>query len=399
MAKNQNADRAAALAQLATAVPYFLALTGTPLENRAEDLWHVLHLIDPDGWPDHGGFVRLYGNRKRREIHGRVFHDDQNESMLPELRVALRGVMIRRLKTDVLADLPEKTRTLVAVDLPVAARAAYDAAEAEMPAIVASSLRSARAKDACALIRRGLPVAAAIERVNATAITQTQLSMLAFVVLGHLRRLVGQAKIGPAVAWIEDFAATGQPLVVFVAHRMVGDGIQAALMRKRIKWARIDGSVKPEDRGAIVSAFQAGQIQVVVCGIRSASTGITLTRASHMLIVERDLVPAVEEQAEDRLHRLGQRAAVNIYYLTANDTIDDRLNTIAATKRRIGDIVLGAETVAEADAEMDAADPRLQKSQVGGLAVAWFARRVEGILSSGVDDGVTVDDVRAAWNG
>lgn len=399
-AKSGSSIRSRAAAYLAAHVPYMLALTGTPIENRVDDLWNVLRMLQPDVWPDREPFVARYGSKRWRPIGQNVIFDEDRDGMLPELRAALKTVMVRRRKTDVLADLPEKTRVAVAVDLPGDARRAYDAAEADMPSVIAASLRRQRAREAVGYVKQGHNVHQVLAHLNAqgVAITATQMQMLALAVMGHLRRFVGQAKIGPAVSWIEDFVPSGESLVVFVAHRVVGDGICAALERRKVRHGRIDGSVSVEDRGALVKAFQAGKIQVLVCGIRAANTGITLTRASHVLIVERDLVPAVEEQAVDRCHRLGQKSAVTAYFLMARNTIDDRLGDIAETKERVAGEVLGAEDVSDAEGEMDGMDARIAASSIGALAVQWFARRVSSIVRGGVDLTITVEDVKAAWS-
>lgn len=398
LSKTSSTQRGIAFAAFAKAVPYVLALTGTPVENRVGELFHLLHALRPDIYTGRAAFMAKYGSAKNKVIGDRTFSDDRRDSLLPELRQALRGIMVRRLKTDVLNNLPEKTRTPIWVDLPPAVRRAYDDAEKNIDAIVAEGIRKKRLAAAVALVQQGCDLRTALQQANALPMgSPSQLAVLAIVVLGHMRRLVGRAKIPQLYAWLDEFLETGEPIIVFLEHHEVRDELGALLTKAKVKWTSIDGDVEIEERGKRVKAFQAGQIDVLLAGLRSANTGITLTRASHVLFAERALVPAIEEQGEDRAWRYGQKNAVNAWYFMAKGTVDERLEVINSTKRVAIARAIGEEAVSVGDGgESDLSNGAVR--QAAGI----FAGRVDAAVRAwrgGTDVVITDEGLRLALAG
>lgn len=340
-AKNADARRSRALRALALRVPHLLLLTGTPLENRLSELWHGLHLIDPQEFPTEEDF---------RE---RFVTSPGGEAALAKL---LPRYMLRRLKREVLADLPTKTRTILRVDLPGPARAAYDKAEADCLQWMA---REHREKALGFASRRYLelvqqqrwPGIQAVDRAIEEANDRlrdgrgSSSSEAALLRLGVLRRIVGEGKVLPALQWTAgELRAHRGPVVLFCEHQAVVKTLGAGLERMNVRWSVIDGSVGASRRTAIVDQFQSGQLDVLI-GTRAMATGITLTRGHRGAFVERWWVPAQEEQAEDRLHRLGQTKAVEIVRLVVPGTVDDHVNDLGEVKEELGESVLRGEGV------------------------------------------------------
>jgi SNF2 family DNA or RNA helicase len=143
-------------------------------------------------------------------------------------------------------------------------------------------------------------------------------------------------KLPTALAWVDDFLASGEPLVVFAEHI----AIQQALM-ERFPWAaHILGSDSGEKRQRAIDDFQREDgPQLIVCSLRAGSQGITLTRASNVAFMELDWTPARHDQAEDRLHRIGQDSAVTAWYLLAPGTIDESMSEVLERKRALIDAV------------------------------------------------------------
>jgi SWI/SNF-related matrix-associated actin-dependent regulator of chromatin subfamily A-like protein 1 len=154
--------------------------------------------------------------------------------------------------------------------------------------------------------------------------------------LNNLRQLAAAGKLPTALAWIEDFLASGEPLVVFAEHI----AIQQALLERFGSAAHILGSDSASARQAAVDGFQHPDgPQLIVCSLRAASQGITLTRASNVAFMELDWTPARHDQAEDRLHRIGQESAVTAWYLLAPNTIDETMADVLDRKRGVIDAV------------------------------------------------------------
>jgi SNF2 family DNA or RNA helicase len=158
--------------------------------------------------------------------------------------------------------------------------------------------------------------------------------------LNVLRRIAGRSKIAPTIQWVSDFLdETERSVVVFASHIEVQDSIYDALSDAGVAVARIHG----KDSDAVVEAekarFQSGEARVIVCSLRKGGTGHTLTAASDVLIVEQDWTPANLNQAEDRVHRIGQEEAVTAVHLVADLGIDYHLRRVVEAKQEVFDAV------------------------------------------------------------
>jgi hypothetical protein len=150
--------------------------------------------------------------------------------------------------------------------------------------------------------------------------------------LTTLQRLAARGKLHAALAWIHDFLASGEPLVVFARHVEV----QEAVLERFPDAVHLMGRDAVPAREATVRAFQEGSgPQLLVAATRVAAQGFTLTRASNVAFLELEWTPAMHDQAEDRLHRIGQRDAVTAWYLLAAGTIDETMAELVARKRGI----------------------------------------------------------------
>jgi SWI/SNF-related matrix-associated actin-dependent regulator of chromatin subfamily A-like protein 1 len=300
--KNPGAARTKAALALAERLPddaLRLALTGTPVLNRADELVAQLRVL---------GRLREFGSGARLTRRFRAAGSDDR------LHWNLRAhCYVRRTKQQVLPQLPAKRHDTVPVLL--SNEHEYRLAENDVIAWLQSLPLDLRTIDA---------------KVGA-ALRAEQL-----VRLNNLRQLAVQGKLPTALAWIDDFLASGEPLVVFAEHvatqRAVLEGFPAAV--------HILGSDSTRSRQDAVDAFQRDDgPQLIVCALKAASQGITLTRASNVAFLELDWTPARHDQAEDRLHRIGQASAVTAWYLLAPDTIDETMAELLERKRSLIDAV------------------------------------------------------------
>jgi SWI/SNF-related matrix-associated actin-dependent regulator 1 of chromatin subfamily A len=315
--KNASAKRTQAVQRLAAAVPrdgLVLALTGTPVMNRPPELIPQLRIL---GRLEEFGSGVQFGRRFRGpDAHLRLHW---------HLRARC---FVRRLKSEVLPQLPAKTRAVVPVELDNEAE--YRLAERDLVAWLQSQpldLRTLGAKVAAALRAERLV------RLNA------------------LKLLAARGKLHGALAWIHDFLSSGERLVVFAHHRE----IQRAVLERFPTALHILGEDTPAAREAALRGFQAADgdaNQLIVCSIDVAGQGLTLTRSSNVAFLELDWTPAKHDQAEDRCHRIGQQDAVNATYLLAADTVDETIATLLERKRA----VIGAVTDGRSEDEEGVVD-------------------------------------------
>lgn len=272
-----------------------LALSGTPIVNHPRELVSQLRLLGR--LTDFGSGAGL-----SRRFRG--------PAALERLHWHLRAhCYVRRTKAEVLPQLPPKRQETVVLRLDNAAD--YRAAEEDVIAWLRAQpldLRTLEAKVAAALRAEQL------------------------VRLNHLRQLAAAGKLHAALPWIHDFAATGEPLVVFAEHRAV----QKAVLERFPGALHVLGSDSAVARERAVQAFQdPGGPPLLICSLKAAGHGLTLTRASNVAFLELDWTPARHDQAEDRCHRIGQNDAVTAWYLLAPETIDETMATLLGRKRGI----------------------------------------------------------------
>jgi SWI/SNF-related matrix-associated actin-dependent regulator 1 of chromatin subfamily A len=299
--KNPRAKRTQAVRRLAESLPpdaLRLALTGTPVMNHAEELIPQLRIL---------GRLEDFGSGAR---FARRFQGIGAEERIHwHLR---RRCFVRRSKADVLPQLPAKRQ--VAVPVALDNDREYRLAE----------------EDVIAWLREQPLDLRELDRKVAAALRAERLAQL-----NALRRLASRGKGAAALAWIEDFLASDEPLVVFAGHREMQD----RLVERFPDALHLLGRDSIGAREAAVQAFQAGESQLLVGATRVAGQGITLTRASNVVFLDLEWTPAMHDQAEDRCHRIGQHDAVTAWYLLAANTLDETMIELIERKRRVVDAV------------------------------------------------------------
>ena len=308
--KSSKAKRTKAVMALGRRIPYVLALSGTPILNRPIEVYNAVKLIDPTILPTRFEFAMKYCGAKNNGFGWDFSGATNTEELHEKLSIT---IMIRRKKVDVLPDLPDKMRSFIPMELDNEKE--YQFAESNFIAFV----RGRKGKEAA-------------ERAsNAQALAEIE----------GLKQLAVQGKMKQAIEWITDFLESDQKLVIFAVHRFVIDTLMERFGTIAVK---VDGSVTGLNRQKAVVEFQTNlATRLFIGNIKAAGVGITLTAASNIAFLELPWTPGEMVQAEDRVHRIGQRNNVCIYYLLASGTIEEKIAKLIDQKRKVLDSVLDGE--------------------------------------------------------
>ncbi|WP_193752787.1 DEAD/DEAH box helicase [Aureimonas ureilytica] len=293
-------------------------VTGTPILNRPIELFPILHACGVDYARDFFGYAKRYcGGRQERF----GFKAD-GASNLAELQERLRAtVMVRRMKSDVLTELPDKRHQVVTVgaDSSDAVRAAL---RDEARATQAHGKALAKAEAARAKAEKAKDQAALDRAVSAlTALRASHLGEVAV-----LRQRTALAKAPEVVEHVTDILDSVEGAVlVFAYHREVIDGLAEGFRAAGHDPAIIVGDTSPADRQQAQDDVQEGRKRVFLGSMHACGVAITLTAASHVVFAEQDWSPGIMAQAEDRAHRIGQKGSVLVQYLVVDGSIDATL--------------------------------------------------------------------------
>ena len=278
-----------------------MALTGTPMENRLSELWSIFDYLMP-------GF--LYGyTRFRSEIEMPIV-SDKDEDAMTRLRAMIHPFILRRLKKDVLKELPEKQEEIVTVALSGEQEKLYQAHSQRLKMF--------------------------LEDQNDEDFAQNKLQILAE--LTKLRQL-----------------CCGPEILLFSQFTSMLDLIGEKLKKEKIDYYRIDGSVKKEARMEMVEQFQNPQNQVsVFCiSLKAGGTGLNLTAADIVIHYDPWWNKAAQNQATDRAHRIGQKHAINVYQLIAEETIEQKICELQQVKEDLAEEVLSGEGISSTQFNKD----------------------------------------------
>lgn len=330
-----------------------LTLSGTPIENRLEELWSQLHFTNPGLLGARGDFIERWAEP--------ISNGDAG--VAARLRDRIRPFVLRRLKREVAPELPPRTDAILYVELDEAERVTYDA------------IRAATQRDVVAMLEAGGGVFAALEALLRLRQAACHLALLPGAMRVGLPRegrrdeaeipgeggatvegdgegdsaapRLGSSKVARLLSALSDLTAEGHRALVFSQWTGLLDLIEPHLSAASIPYVRLDGTTR--DRAKVVEQFQAEDgPPVMLLSLKAGGTGLNLTAADHVFLVDPWWNPAVEEQAADRAHRIGQDKPVLVYRLVAKDTVEERILELQARKRNLADSALGDASQAAA---------------------------------------------------
>ncbi len=297
--KNGKSARTKELAENLAGAPSLhtkLLLSGTPIVNRPKELISQLRMIDK--FSDVGGSWQNFVTRYCAGKQTKYGWDIDGSSNRPELSERLRTTCyVRREKKEVLTELPEKQRQYLPVQI------------------------------------EGM---AEYKRIMAQADPSEPGSVLGAIT--EAKAYIGTQKVPAATEYMQSFEETGKKLIVFADHKAVQSALLSAAQETYGQSAvvHVFAEDSAEQRQAAVDRFQKDdKAKVIVCSLKAAGVGLTLTAASDVLMVEQGWTPAEHDQAEDRAHRMGQKNSVNVVYLLAEGTLDNAIHDLIEQKRTV----------------------------------------------------------------
>ena len=302
--KNPKAKRTKAINELVKTTPHIIAITGTPILNRPVEIFNILKILSPLNFGNYFEFVQRYCGMS----YGRWGMNVSGATNIEELSNKLRStVMIRREKKDVLAELPDKTRIVVPqmCDLKE-----YRKVEENL----ISYLIESRNKTKLQAERSG---------------QVEQLTMIEYC-----KQEAVKAKLPLFIEWAKDFIEENGKLVIFAHHKEFIERLMKEL--KEFNPVKIVGGMENEDKQKSIDTFMTNKnCKLIICSLKAAGVGITLTITSYVVFLELGWTPGDHDQAEDRLHRIGQKDNVSCYYFVAENTIEETIYNLIQEKRKI----------------------------------------------------------------
>jgi superfamily II DNA or RNA helicase len=325
----KNAETRRAQASKRIDADFRLALSGTPLENRLDELWSLFDTVTPG----------LLGSREafQRRFSGPI-EKGHGAQARQALKALLRPYLLRRTKGAVLTELPSRMEITLEVEPGPAERAFYEAlrrkALESLAAIAETGDAGGGAKGAGG--QKRIRILAEITRLRRAACNP------ALIEPGID---VGSAKLEALLDLADELRDGRHRALVFSQFTGHLDLAEAALKARGVRLLRLDGSTPAKERARLVEAFQAGEGELFLISLKAGGSGLNLTGADYVIHLDPWWNPAVEDQATDRAHRIGQARPVTVYRLVVKDSIEEPILALHAAKR-----TLAADFLEDADA-------------------------------------------------
>lgn len=320
--KSPTAIRTKAVKMLSKEIPHIIFLSGTPLLSRPIELFSTLNMVDGKTWSNYYNFATKYCEGHR----GRWGFEARGASNLDELSSKIGRYFLRRTKDVILSELPPKNRIPMQIDLEGESKKHYSKASNSF----ASFLKENKGKKDREILK--------------------SLQAEKLVKINYLREISVMGRMGAAKELIDSIVDAGEKVLVFSSF----NAPLQELHDEYLDSLMIVGDTPLEERGEIVKQFQENpNKKVFFGGFRSAGTGITLTAASNVIFLDFPWNPADSAQAEDRVHRPGQKAtSINIYQLYTKGTLDGFMMKLLERKRDIFNKVIGVNDNVEGQKSM-----------------------------------------------
>ncbi|WP_226704731.1 DEAD/DEAH box helicase [Microbulbifer elongatus] len=300
-----------------------LCLSGTPLENHLGELWSLMDFALPGLLGGRKTFNEAY----RTPIENRGEHDRQQE-----LARKVRPFMLRRTKSQVVAELPPKTETIQYVELGRKQRALYE------------SVRISMEKRIRELVARQGIAKSHIEFLDALLKLRQACIDPRLVKLDKAKGIQESAKLSWLAETLPRMLEEGRSVLIFSQFTEVLNLVEAQLQDQRIDYTKLTGQTRK--RQQVIDRFQSGDVRVFLISLKAGGAGLNLTAADVVIHMDPWWNPAVENQATDRAHRIGQEKPIFVYKLVAAETIEERIHQMQQQKQALADSLFDATSSA-----------------------------------------------------
>lgn len=290
-----------------------LLLTGTPLQNHLSEIWNLFQFATPGLLPGYTQFTQQFINPIEHE------QDKERQRLLKRI---LMPFILRRTKTEVLSELPQKTEITLKVELSPAERALYEQFRQEAVANLEDGSTS--------------PIQALAEL---TKLRQTACNA-ALVMPKKEAKSIPSSKMESFLKLVEELRLNHHRALVFSQFTSHLALVREQLDAIGIKYNYLDGSTSPSERISLVKSFQEGDMPLFLISLKAGGTGLNLTAADYVIHLDPWWNPAIEDQASDRTYRIGQKKPVTVYRLIATDTIEEKIIELHKTKKSLADALL-----------------------------------------------------------
>jgi len=383
---------------IATVAKKRIYLTGTPIKNRPVELWSLVSTLDPNTFNNYIRYVYTYCCAKKVGIgYGREALDVKGSSKLPQLESLLRStIMIRRLKSDVLSELPAKTRQLVFLEPDTKTKKMLEEEKKRLPS---SGNKLVKLLEKAEVTNNDAEFVAAANSMEEEKVD--------FEEIAEIRHDIGLAKVKAAVEHcknIIDSMSNGvDKIIVFAHHHDVVEALEYGFTHETVKGKGevytdkykpvvYTGKMNSKQKQVAIDTFQDKDSPIkVFIGTSAAYTGITLTEANVVVFVELQFVPSEMLQGEDRAHRIGQRKNVLVQHLVYADSIDAKISRMFVEKMEVITSALDLYSkigVPAKDIPKGGVDPEdiVKKIEVAGIQATSTYEQEEGSAISSSKD-------------
>jgi SWI/SNF-related matrix-associated actin-dependent regulator 1 of chromatin subfamily A len=311
---------------------YFFALSGTPMPNNPSEMFPVLNKMRPDMFPDKWRFVNDYCYIIKEFGHMKIVGGKNLDRLKNKLRATC---MVRRKKTDVLKDLPPKRRQIIEIENSLESLTKKEIDAYDNQERLRKQMKEL--KKQCDETKNNEGHRVSLEAFAA----KTEEFRVAYGKLSSARKELAIKKVPACIEHIASVLESEEKLVVFTYHKEPAYLMQKNLSTMGVSSVCITGETQARERQESVDSFVKGDARVIIGTYGAMGTGLTLIVASTCIMTELDWVPAVLDQAEDRLVRIGQRCSVLIQYLVLDGSLDGKMIRKLCVKGRLIEQVMG----------------------------------------------------------
>jgi len=296
-----------------------LCLTGTPMENHLGELWSQFHFLMPG---------LLGGKQEFRNRYRNPIEHNSDEACRDQLMQLIRPFILRRTKEAVVQELPDKTEIIERIDMSSAQRDLYETIRVAMDHHVRKAI------DEKGIERSQLIILEALLKLRQVCCDPRLLK-------SKVNATASSAKLQRLMELLEELLSEGKRVLLFSQFTSMLSLIEEEFKKRSLTWLKLTGNTR--DRRTPVERFQRGEVPIFLISLKAGGTGLNLTAADTVIHYDPWWNPAVECQATDRAHRIGQKKAVFVYKLVTQGTIEEKILEMQARKRALVEGLLGGD--------------------------------------------------------